>query len=80
LQAALKEKLPSIAVNLSVELQVKKTAEEVAGGLVKLLEGKRPTLVIWQTGTVDAMRSIDPDDFAALSTRALLRCKMREPT
>jgi len=63
LQAALKEKLPSIAVNLSVELQVKKTAEEVAGGLVKLLEGKRPTLVIWQTGTVDAMRSIDPDDF-----------------
>ena len=63
LQAVLKEKLPSVAVNLSVELQVKKTAEEVAGGLVKLVEGKKPTLVIWQTGTVDAMRSIDPDDF-----------------
>jgi hypothetical protein len=63
LQAALKEKLPSVTVNLSVELQVKKTAEEVASGVVKLVEGKRPTLVIWQTGTVDAMRSIDPDDF-----------------
>jgi hypothetical protein len=63
LQAALKEKLPSVAVNLSVELQVKKTAEEVANSVVKLVEGKRPTLVIWQTGTVDAMRSIDPDDF-----------------
>ena len=32
---------------------------------VKLMEAKKPTLVIWQTGTVDAMRSIDPDDFHA---------------
>jgi hypothetical protein len=63
LQATLKDKLPSVAVNLSVEIQAKKTAEEVASGLVKLVEGKRPTLVIWQTGTYDAMRSIDPDDF-----------------
>ena len=63
LQAMLKEKLPAVTVNVSVELQAKKTAEEVAAGLVKLVEGKKPTLVIWQTGTVDAMRSVDPDDF-----------------
>ncbi|HEY2212337.1 MAG TPA: SGNH/GDSL hydrolase family protein [Bradyrhizobium sp.] len=63
LQAMLTEKLPSIAVNVSLELQIKKTAEEVANGLAKLVEDKKPTLVIWQTGTVDAMRSIDPDDF-----------------
>ncbi len=63
LQVLLRERLPSVTVNVSVELQVKKTAEEVAGGLVKLVEAKRPTLVIWQTGTVDAMRSIDPDEF-----------------
>jgi len=65
LQAMLRDKLPAVPVNVSVELQVKKTAEEVAGGLAKLLEAKKPTLVIWQTGTVDAMRSIDPDDFRA---------------
>jgi hypothetical protein len=65
LQAMLKEALPKVAVNVSVELQVKKTAEEVAGGLVKLVELKKPTLVIWQTGTYDAIRSIDPDDFRA---------------
>jgi hypothetical protein len=65
LQATLRDKLPAVPVNVSVELQVKKTAEEVAGGLGKLLEVKKPTLVIWQTGTVDAMRSIDPDDFRA---------------
>jgi hypothetical protein len=63
LQAILKEALPKVAVNVSVELQVKKTAEEVAGGLVKLVEVRKPTLVIWQTGTYDAIRSIDPDDF-----------------
>ena len=63
LQAILKEKLPSLAINVSVEIQAKKTAEEVAAGMVKLIEGKKPTLVIWQTGTVDAMRSTDPDDF-----------------
>ena len=63
LQLALKEKLPSIPVNLSVELQPRKSAEEVAGSLAKLVEDKKPTLVIWQTGTVDAMRSTDPDDF-----------------
>jgi len=65
LEAMLKEALPKVAVNVSVELQVKKTAEEVAGGLVKLVEVKKPTLVIWQTGTYDAIRSIDPDDFRA---------------
>jgi hypothetical protein len=63
MQVALKEQLPKIQVNLSVEIQAKKTAEEVAPGLAKLVETKKPTLVIWQTGTVDAMRSVDPDDF-----------------
>jgi hypothetical protein len=63
LQEKLKDKLSQLAVNVSVEIQAKKTAEEVASEFVKLLEGKRPTLVIWQTGTVDAMRAIDPDDF-----------------
>jgi hypothetical protein len=63
LQERLKDKLSQVAVNVSVEIQAKKTAEEVASGVVKLMEGKSPTLVIWQTGTVDAMRSIDPDEF-----------------
>jgi len=65
LQTVLREKLPSVAVNVSVDLQVKKDAEEVVGGLVKLMEAKKPNLVIWQTGTVDAIRSIDPEDFRA---------------
>jgi hypothetical protein len=63
MQATLKEALPQVTVNLSVEIQAKTTAQDAMGTFTKLLEAKKPTLVIWQTGTVDAMRSVDPDDF-----------------
>ena len=63
LQAALQAAVPKLNVKISVEIQAKKTAEEAVTSFPKLLEGKKPTLVLWQTGTVDAMRSIDPDDF-----------------
>jgi uncharacterized protein GlcG (DUF336 family) len=65
LQVALKEKLPAATVEVSAEILARQTADEAARAFVKLLETKKPTLVIWQTGTVDAMRSIDPDDFHA---------------
>src|SRR3954449_3910851 len=65
LEAVLREKLPGVKVSVNLELQIKKTAEEVAASLGKLVEAKKPTLVIWQTGTVDALRSVDPDDFRA---------------
>jgi hypothetical protein len=55
--------LPSVTVNVSVELQPKKTAEEASTDLLKVVADKKATLVVWQTGTVDAMRSVDPDDF-----------------
>jgi hypothetical protein len=63
LQAYLSEKLPGVAVDVALELQVKKTAEEMAPTLGKLVEDRKPDLVIWQTGTVDAMRQVDGDDF-----------------
>jgi GDSL-like lipase/acylhydrolase family protein len=63
LQVALKEALPNVTVNLSVEIQAKTTAEDAVGTFAKLLEAKKATLVVWQTGTVDAMRAVDPDDF-----------------
>jgi hypothetical protein len=63
LEAALREKLPGITVNVSTNLEVKKTSAEVAEGLEKLAKDRKPTLIVWQTGTVDALRSVDPDDF-----------------
>lgn len=74
LQAVLRERL-KVPVTVSVELQIKKTAEEVAAGLVKLVEVKKPTLVIWQTGTYDAMRSVDPEDFRAAVGEGIVALK-----
>lgn len=74
-QVALKEKLPTSTVNVSVEIRAKKTAEEVVPDLPKLLESKNPTLVIWQTGTVDAMRSVDPEDFRTAVDEGVMALK-----
>jgi len=63
LQAYLGDRLPGVTVEVALELQVKKTAEEMAPTLGKLVEERKPDLVIWQTGTVDAMRQVDGDDF-----------------
>ena len=63
MEAVLKQMLPNSTVRVSVELQRKKTAEETAAGFVKLMEAKKPTLVVWQTGTFDALTSVDPDEF-----------------
>lgn len=63
MEAALRDKLPTVKVNVNLQLQIKKTAGDVVHDLDQIMEGKQPTLVIWQTGTVDAMRAVDPDDF-----------------
>ena len=55
LEAMLREKLPAVQVTVNVELNPKKTTEEVAAALPKLVAERKPTLVIWQTGTVDAL-------------------------
>ncbi|ETR77261.1 Lipolytic enzyme [Afipia sp. P52-10] len=63
LEANLREQLPGIAVAVATSLQPKRTAEETAETLSGLVAEKKPDLLIWQTGTVDALRSIHPDDF-----------------
>jgi hypothetical protein len=67
LEAALREKLPKVAVSVRTDIRPKKISSEVGDSfeslIEKLPEDQKPALVIWQTGTIDAMRSIDPDDF-----------------
>lgn len=63
MQSALQEKLPAATIHVAVELKVKKTAEEAIAGFAKMLEERKPVLVVWQTGTFDATRSVDPDEF-----------------
>src|SRR5437899_4835833 len=63
LEAALNQKLPGIPVKVVTLLRTRQTVDDLARGMGKLLIDEKPNLVIWQAGTVDAMRRIDPDIF-----------------
>ena len=65
LEAALRERLSGVTVNVATAPQLKKTAADVAPNLGNLARERKPTLVVWQTGTVDALHAVDPDDFRA---------------
>ncbi|MES2752673.1 MAG: SGNH/GDSL hydrolase family protein [Pseudomonadota bacterium] len=69
LEAALREQFAGVTVNVKTDLRPKKIAADAVGSFVlmeKLPQDQKPALVIWQTGTVDAVRSTDPDDFRAV--------------
>jgi ABC-type amino acid transport substrate-binding protein len=65
LEAVLKQRLPGIAVKVVTLLRTRQTADDLAKGMGKLLVDEKPNLVIWQTGTIDAIRRVEPDDFRA---------------
>ena len=64
LQHALEEKLPGVEVKLTTDVRAKRSAAEMVKSLVPALVVAKPALVVWQTGTVDAMQGIDPDQFS----------------
>jgi lysophospholipase L1-like esterase len=63
LEAALARRLPSVAVKVVTLVRSRQTTEDLARGMTKMLAEEKPDLVVWQTGTVDAIRRIDPDVF-----------------
>lgn len=70
LQAALAAKLPGIAVTVSTNVGSRRTAGDMVRLLPASLEAK-PALMIWQTGTVDAMFGVDPDLFGDTLDRGI---------
>jgi lysophospholipase L1-like esterase len=65
LEAALRSKLPQANVKVVTLVRTRLTAEDLSHGMAKLLVDEKPDLVIWQTGTIDAIRRVEPDDFRA---------------
>ncbi len=65
LEAALARRLPGVEVKVAAHTKARQTAEEMSEELEKILVDEKPSLVVWQTGTVDAMRGIDPDEYSA---------------
>jgi lysophospholipase L1-like esterase len=63
LEVALGELLPGVAVKVSTYAKARETASDMETRLGRILAESKPDLVVWQTGTADAIRGIDPDEF-----------------
>jgi hypothetical protein len=63
LEAALTSLLPGVAVKVSTFARPRETASEMENKLERIVADSKPALVVWQTGTADAIRGIDPDEF-----------------
>jgi len=52
-----------VSVKVVARTKARDTASEMVKTLRQVLSDDKPDLVIWQTGTVDAMLGVDPDEF-----------------
>ena len=64
LQQALADQLKGVEVNVTTDVKASRTAAEMVKTLPDSLAAAKPALMIWQTGTTDAMRAVDPDQFS----------------
>lgn len=71
LEAALKARLPNIAVHVTVHAAPRQTAAKMWEDLKRIVSEQKPALLVWQTGTVDAMRGIEPDEFGSILDNAV---------
>jgi hypothetical protein len=63
LEQSLRERLPGVDVKVTAHVPSRQTTADMVAALPKILADDHPALVIWQAGTVDALRGVDPDDF-----------------
>jgi hypothetical protein len=65
LEAALSHRLPDVKVTVTAVTKPRQSADEMAGNIDNLLLDPKPVLMIWQTGTYDAVHGTDPEEFRA---------------
>jgi hypothetical protein len=65
LEQALRDHLPGVDIKVTAHVQPRETTDEMAAGLEKILADDKPALVIWQAGTADALKGVEPEDFRA---------------
>jgi hypothetical protein len=65
LEATLNQRLSKVMVRVATRTKLGQTADTMRRNMKDLLVDEKPSLVIWQTGTVDAIRRVEPDDFRA---------------
>ena len=65
LEAALNKRLVGVATTVVTHAKPRQTAAQMAQSLGRLLLEEKPNLVVWQTGTFDALQGLDPEQFRA---------------
>lgn len=65
LEAALSRRMPGIKVTVETEIKPRQSAEDMSESIEKILLDQKPSLVVWQTGTFEATRGTDPEEFRA---------------
>jgi lysophospholipase L1-like esterase len=63
LEEVLRKRYPGVDIKVTALAKSRQTAADMAQNLEKALLDRKPDLVIWQTGTVDAIRGVDPESF-----------------
>ena len=63
LEQALQKDLPGVTVKVTAHVAPRATTVEMAKNLQTILSADKPSLVVWQAGTADAMNSVDQEDF-----------------
>ncbi|PWC33179.1 hypothetical protein [Azospirillum sp. TSO35-2] len=73
----LTRRLPGRKVETTVLSLPGRVAPEMVGPLAQAVERMRPALVVWQTGTADAMRNLDPESFGTALDEGIAAAQRR---
>jgi hypothetical protein len=63
LEDVLRQRLPGNTIKVTAHVESREATKAMAAALPKILAADKPALVIWQTGTSDAMNGVEPDEF-----------------
>lgn len=63
LEETLKHELSGVDVKVTAHVQPRETTAAMVEGLAKILSDDKPSLVVWQAGTSDALSGVEPEDF-----------------
>jgi hypothetical protein len=65
LEDVLAQKLPNVAIKVTVDTKARRLASEALRTMPQDLATTKPNLVVWQTGVIDAVKGIDPEAFSS---------------
>ncbi len=63
LSESLTRRLPGVVVQVAAHTKARDSAAEMSKTLPEIVRNEKPDVLVWQTGTVEAMLGADPDEF-----------------